>query len=151
MCFPNNRQVAIRVANMTRRGFTLVELMTVIAIMALLAGIVGVSVRSYLTRSKQNVAKIEIGKLMQALDTYYTTYDRYPTNEEGLEVLTEPSKELAEGLLPFIPDDPWGQRYEYRCPGESEPYEVICFGADKRQSGDGADSDITSMEISKGR
>jgi general secretion pathway protein G len=135
----------------SRTGFTLVELMAVITIMALLAGIVGLSVRSYTVRSKQNIAKIEIGKLIQALDTFFTTYDRYPSNEEGLEILATPSAEFAEGLLPYVPDDPWGQRYEYRNPGESEPFEIVCFGADKRQGGEGGDRDITSQDVNTGK
>ena len=131
-------------------GFTLVELMVVIAILALLASIVGVSVKTFLTKSKQNIAKIEIGKFSQALDTFYTSFDRYPTNEEGLQALTEHTDEFTEGLLPFLPKDPWGTAYEYRSPGATQAYEIISFGADKRQGGDGADRDITSMDLLRG-
>ena len=128
-------------------GFTLVELMVVIVIIGLLSGVVTISVRSYLIRSKQNVAKLEISKISQALETFYSTYDRYPTNQEGLDVLSRPSDEFVEGILPFLPGDPWGHSYEYVSPGKTRAYDVTCYGADHREGGSGADKDITSNDI----
>ena len=133
-----------------RRAFTLVELMVVLVIIALLSGVVTLSVRGYLLTSKQNIAKVEISKLIQALDTFYATFDRYPSNEEGLAILAARTAEFPEGILSFVPKDPWKHPYEYRSPGSIEPYEVICFGADHRDGGEGGDRDITSMAISKG-
>lgn len=131
----------------SRSGFTLVELMVTLVILTLLSTVVAVSVRSYLTRSKQNVAKIEIGKLVQALDTFYATYDRYPTNDEGITILAAKTDEFPDGLISFVPDDPWGNPYEYRCPGIEEPFDLICLGADKREGGSGADKDIASSTL----
>ncbi|WP_436717727.1 type II secretion system major pseudopilin GspG [Roseiconus lacunae] len=128
-------------------GFTLVELMVVIVIIGLLSGVVTVSVRSYLVRSKQNVARLEISKIMQGLEAFYTTYDRYPTNREGLQILAQPSDEFVDGILPFLPVDPWGSPYEYVSPGRNFAYEITCFGADRREGGAGADKDIKSSEI----
>jgi len=128
-------------------GFTLVELMVVIVIIGLLSGVVTMSVRSYLIRSKQNVAKLEISKICQALETFYTTYDRYPTNQEGLAVLVQPSDEFAEGILTFLPTDPWGHDYEYVSPGKSNPYDVVCYGADHREGGASENRDLMSAEI----
>ena len=130
-----------------RIGFTLVELMVVIVIIGLLAGAVTFSVRSYLIRSKQNVARMEISKICQALETYYTAYDRYPTSEEGLDVLASPSDEFPDGILTKVPRDPWGNPYEYIYPGRRSAYEVISYGADGREGGDGADRDISSEEL----
>ncbi len=130
-----------------RRAFTLVELMVVIVILGLLSGVVTMSVRSYLISSKQNVAKMEISKVCQALESFYIAYDRYPTNQEGLAVLSEPSEKHAEGILSFIPADPWGNPYEYVSPGKTKPYDVTCYGADHREGGTGADKDISSNEI----
>ena len=93
---------------------------------------------------------MEISKLMQALDTFYANFDRYPTNEEGLSILAAKTDEFPEGILSFVPKDPWKHPYEYRSPGATDPYEVVCFGADHRDGGDGADRDITSMLISRG-
>lgn len=131
----------------TRRGFTLVELMVVIVIIGLLSGVVTINVRSYLIRSKQNVAKLEISKISQALETFYTTYDRYPSNQEGLAVLSQASEEFAEGILTFLPTDPWGNPYEYVSPGKVKAYDVTCYGADHREGGAGAEKDITSADL----
>lgn len=129
------------------RGFTLIELMVVIVIIGLIAGTVTVGVRSYLIRGKQNVAKMEISKITQAIETFYLQYDRIPTNEEGLEILTQTSDELPEPLLASLPSDPWGNPYEYLETGSSPAYQVICYGADGRQGGDGADEDISSLHL----
>ena len=134
-----------------RSAFTLVELMVVIVILGLLSGVVTVSVRSYLIRSKQNIARMEISKVCQALETFYTTYDRYPTNQEGLTVLAQPSEEFTEGILTFVPSDPWGHDYEYVSPGKADPYDIHCYGADHREGGSGADKDLSSTEIGKRR
>lgn len=132
------------------RGFTLVELMVVLVILAMLSGVVTLSIRGYLLKSKQNVAKVEISKMMQALDTFYSNFDRYPTNEEGLVILAARTEEFPEGILSFVPKDPWKHAYEYRSPGAVEPFEVVCFGADHRDGGEGGDRDITSMSIGRG-
>ena len=134
-----------------RPGVTLVELMVVLVILAMLSGVVTVSIRAYLLRSKQSVAKIEISKMVNAADTFFATLDRYPTNAEGLAVLAAKSDEFPEGLLTFVPNDPWGNAYEYRSPGAEDEYEIISFGADKREGGTGANKDITSMELARAK
>jgi len=128
-------------------GFTLVELMVVIVLIGLLAGAVTLATRSYLIAGKQAVAKLEISKICQAIDTYYAAYDRYPSNDEGLEVLARPSEKFDEALLSKMPVDPWGNPYEYIQPGQGVPYEVISYGADGREGGDGADRDISSRDL----
>ena len=142
MPFQNRRQ---------HSGFTLVELMVVLVILAMLSGVVTVSIRTYLLRSKQSVAKIEISKMVQATDTYFATLDRYPSNAEGLAILAAKTEDFPEGILTFVPSDPWGNSYEYRSPGAESEYEIVCFGADKREGGTGANKDITSMELAKAR
>ncbi len=134
-----------------RSAFTLVELMVVLVILALLSGVVTVSVRTYLLKSKQSVAKIEISKMVQATDTFFATLDRYPTNAEGLSILAAKSEDFPEGVLTFVPNDPWGNPYEYRSPGAEFEYEIVSFGADKHEGGTGANKDITSMELAKAR
>jgi len=130
-----------------RAGFTLVELMVVIVIIGLLAGAVSMSVRSYLIRGKQSVASMEISKICQALDTFYAEFDRYPTNEEGIEVLVEKNDAFPDGLLSKMPRDPWKHAYQYNHPGQTTPYDVICYGADGREGGEGADSDLSNVTI----
>ena len=143
-----SKQHATR-ATHPRSAFTLVELMVVIVIIGLLSGVVTISVRSYLIRSKQNVAKMEISKVSQALETFYTTYDRYPTNQEGLTILANKNDDFADGILPFVPQDPWGNHYEYVSPGKTRPFDIICYGADNREGGDGANKDIISDDLGK--
>ncbi|MCA9042592.1 MAG: type II secretion system major pseudopilin GspG [Planctomycetaceae bacterium] len=131
-----------------RRGFSLPELMVVIVIIGLLAGVVTVSVRSYLVKSKQNVAKLEISKMQQALESFYLELDRYPTNEEGIEILAKESDAFPAALLSKLPKDPWGNAYEYLTPGSNDaPYEIICYGADNREGGTGAEKDISSADV----
>jgi general secretion pathway protein G len=124
--------------------------MVVLVIVAMLAGVVTLNVQGYLLKSKQSIAKVEIGKMIGAIDTFYAQFDRYPTNEEGLEILAAKTDEFPSGILTFVPKDPWKHAYEYRCPGSTEPYEIICFGADHREGGEGAELDITSMSLSRG-
>lgn len=131
----------------SRRGFTLVELMVVIVIIGLLAAVATISVRSYLIRSRQNVAKMEIAKICQALDTFYSHHDKYPTNEKGIAALTEKSPAFSDGLLNKLPMDPWGHPYEYQSPGRKGAYEVISYGADHREGGSGGDADISSDDL----
>lgn len=144
MCFKRHS----RYSQATRGGFTLVELMVVVLIIGMLAGAVTLGVRSYMISGKQNVARMEISKICTALETYYAAYDRYPRNDEGLQVLTEPSDKFADGLLSKLPKDPWGHEYEYNQPGSSGPFEVICYGADHREGGEGADKDLSSEDLS---
>ena len=128
-------------------GFTLVELMVVIVLIGLLAGAVTLQTRSYLLSGKRAVAKTEISTICQALDTFYSALDRYPSNEEGLEVLTESSATFDQGLLSKLPLDPWGHPYEYVQPGRDSAYEITCYGADGREGGERADSDISSRDL----
>ena len=134
-----------------RKGFSLVEVMIVIVIMGLLAGVVTVNVRGYLTKAKQNTARIEIATIVKALDTYYGAYSKYPDNNEGIAALTKASDKIPEALLSNDPVDPWGNPYQYNAPGTSGPYDVICYGADGREGGQGVDADITSDSLSKNR
>jgi general secretion pathway protein G len=128
-------------------AFTLVELMVVIVIIGLLAGAATMSVRSYLIRGKQSVARMEIAKIAQALDTYYTAYDRFPTSDQGLQALVDESDEFPDGLISKLPKDPWGNDYVYLQPGREAAYEVVSYGADKQEGGDAANRDISSLEV----
>ena len=73
----------------------------------------------------------------------------YPTSQEGLAVLAAKSDAFPEGLLDFLPVDPWGHAYEYVSPGRVRPFEIISYGADHREGGSGGDLDIRSDEIQR--
>lgn len=142
MCFKRCRAV---------RGFSLVEMMIVIVIIGLLAGLVTVNVRSYLSKAQQNAAKSDISVIMQTLDFFWTEYNRYPTNEEGLDVLAKSTDMHPEPFLTKLPIDPWGRPYLYICPGVAGSYDVFCLGADGREGGTGADKDITDDDLQRER
>ena len=150
MCCRKNRSVS-RAKRGVRSGFSLPELMVVIVIIGLLAGVATVSVRSYLVRGKQNVARMEIAKICESLDAFYAHFDRYPTTEEGIAVLAAKTADFPDGLLNKVPTDPWGNPYEYVVPGTTGPYEVICYGADHRQGGTGGDGDISSVDLGQSK
>lgn len=128
-------------------GFSLVEIMVVLVIIGLLAGVVTINVRGYMVRANQNAAKAEIATICNALETFYLHHNRYPTNEEGLEILTTVSDASGEAILSRLPNDPWGNPYQYNTPGRDGPYEVLSLGADGRDGGEGADRILGSWEL----
>ncbi len=130
-----------------RKAFSLVELIVVMVIIGLLSSLVAVQTRSYLIASKQNAARAEIATIVNALETFYADQSRYPTNEEGIEILTSGTASFPDGFLKKTPPDPWGHAYEYVSPATSSPFEVVCLGADGREGGEGADTDISSENL----
>ncbi len=131
----------------SRGGFSLVELIAVVVILGMLAGIVALNTRSYLNTSKQNTAKVEMAKLVDALETFYTLNDRYPTSDEGLAILKEGNEKMPGGIIQKIPDDPWKNDYQYIQPGTDGPYDLICLGADGKEGGTGYDADLTQASL----
>src|SRR4051794_107713 len=129
------------------RAFSLVEFTAVLALMAIIAAIVTISVRPLMVKGKQDAARTEIAHVAAALESFYSVYGRYPTNEEGLAILRRKTEKLTEPLLTGDPVDPWGRAYQYNTPGREGPYEVICFGADGKPGGEGADKDIASWNL----
>lgn len=133
------------------RAFSLVEIMIVIVIIGLLAGVVTVNVRSYLTKAKQNVARQDIAVIVSSLDQFWAETGRYPSNEEGLGVLTQSTGNFAEPLIKRSDGllDPWGNPYQYTSPGPVGPYEVSSLGADGQEGGDAVNGDISSDNLKK--
>lgn len=130
-----------------RAAFSLVELIVVMVILGMLAGLVAVRTRGYLISSKQNAAKAEIANIVKAIETFYADQGRYPTTEEGLEILASGTDSWPGGFLTKVPKDPWKHPYEYLSPGSDSAYEVLCLGADHREGGEGEDRDISSETL----
>ena len=130
-----------------QRGFSLIEFLAVLALMAIVAGIVTVSVRPLMLKGKQDAAKAEVSNICNALEAYFSVHGRFPGNDEGLAALRKRDERITEPLLTQDPIDPWGRPYQYNAPGRQGPYEVICFGADGREGGSGADRDIVSWDL----
>lgn len=132
-------------------GFTLVELLVVLAILGLLAGLVGPQVMKFLGSSKSKTAKLQIEDLSSTLDLYRLELGRYPTESEGLKALVENPGNMPNWNGPYLkkkemPKDPWGFDYQYRFPGEHGSYDIWSLGADNREGGEGENADIKSWE-----
>ncbi|TWU58435.1 Type II secretion system protein G precursor [Rubripirellula tenax] len=130
-----------------RHAFSLVELIVVMVILGMLAGLVAVRTRGYLISSKQNAAKAEIANIVKAIETFYADQGRYPTTDEGLDILVQGTDSWPDGFLNKLPRDPWKNPYEYISPGTTEPYEVISLGADGREGGEAENSDFSSEAL----
>jgi general secretion pathway protein G len=133
------------------RGFTLVELLVVLAILGLLVGLVGPRVMKTLGTSKTKTARIQIEELSGALDIYRLELGRYPTTSEGLQALVEKPGDMENWSGPYlkknyVPKDPWGFEFEYQSPGEHGSFDIWSLGADNREGGDGEDQDIRGWE-----
>ncbi|MEK8031546.1 type II secretion system major pseudopilin GspG [Ideonella sp. DXS29W] len=130
-------------------GFTLLELLVVVAIIGLLAAYVGPRYFSQISKSERGVAKAQVEALVKALDAYRLDVGRYPSPEEGLNALVNRPGTLANWNGPYlqkaVPADPWGHAYEYRSPGSRAEVEVISYGKDGKAGGDGDAADITSF------
>ena len=124
------------------RAFTLVELMVVVVIIGVLATVVTVSVTDYLVKGKQNAAKAEIAQISSALQLFYLDNDRFPDNDEGLEILRRKTPEHAQGLIQGDLLDPWGQPYVYVYPGVHGAFDLCSLGANRQEGGLGGDQDI---------
>ncbi|MDA8744724.1 type II secretion system major pseudopilin GspG [Rubripirellula amarantea] len=136
-----------RVTFYSRTGFSLVELIVVMVILGMLAGLVAVRTRGYLISSKQNAAKAEIANIVKAIETFYADQGRYPTTDEGLQALVEGTDSWPDGFLNKLPKDPWKNPYEYVSPGSNGPYEVVSLGGDGREGGEGENQDFSSEQI----
>jgi general secretion pathway protein G len=121
-------------------GFTLIEMLVVITIIAMIMALVAPRVLNYLGESKIKAAKIQIESLGSALDLYYLDEGHYPTTSEGLAALVQRPENSPTWNGPylkgaFVPNDPWGNPYVYRSPGEHGPYDIVSYGPDGQRAG----------------
>ena len=127
-------------------GFTLIELMVVIVIIGLLTTIVVINVMPAQDKAMAQKAKTDVALLEQAVERYRLDNLAYP---ESLPALIDPPAGLARperyargGYVKRLPEDPWGQAYQYASPGRHGPFDVYSLGADGREGGEGEDADI---------
>lgn len=132
-----------------RRGFTLVELLVVLAILALLAGIVGPKVLGQLGGAKSKAAAVQIADLEKTLELFKLDVGRYPTAEEGLDALVKKPASAPAWSGPYlkggVPLDPWSRPYLYK-PGAGGSIEILSLGADGAPGGEGENVDIRNKQ-----
>lgn len=136
--------------NIDVRGFTLIELLIVMIILGMLAALVAPRMFGKVGSSRQKAAKAQITLFETALDTYRLDVGKYPTSEQGLEALRQKPSDERKWDGPYlpkqIPNDPWGNPYHYRSPGEHGEYDLISYGADGHPGGEDEDADIVNWK-----
>jgi len=136
------------------RGFTLIEVMVVIVIIAILAALIVPKVMSRPDEARVSAARQDIGAIIQALKLYKLDNMRYPTTEQGLQALVKktstapvPENWKGNGYLEKLPKDPWGTPYLYLQPGLHGEIDVMSYGADREAGGENTDADIGSWDL----
>ena len=132
------------------KGFSLIELIVVMVILGLLAGVVGPRLWDRVGQSRATVAVIQIEELRNTLALFRFDVGRYPSSAEGLNVLVG-DEGIQNWSGPYlaktvVPKDPWGRDYEYRSPGQYGDYDLWSWGADGTEGGEGDSADISSWE-----
>jgi general secretion pathway protein G len=138
-----------RTESHSQYGFTLIEVMVVIAIIGIMATLIVPQIMSKPDEARVIAAKQDISSIVQALKLYRLDTGRYPTNEQGLEALiakpnmaSNPQNGKSNGYLDRLPKDPWGHAYQYLNPGIRSEIDVFSFGADNKPGGTGFAADL---------
>jgi general secretion pathway protein G len=129
-----------------QRGFTLMELLVVLAILGLLMSLVGPRVLNSLGGAKTKTTGIQIKDLEQSLEMYKLDVGRFPSTEEGLTALVNKPGSAVGWNGPYlksdVPLDPWNREYHYKYPGEHGELDIFSYGQDGQAGGEGEDSDV---------
>ena len=143
----NSKSFLRRVARRFARGFTLIEMLVVIAIIAMLAAVVGPAVITRFGGAQSDTARIQIADISKAMDLFRLDVGRYPTNSEGLQALVTNPGSAPGWNGPYlqggrVPLDPWNNPYHYANPGPNGDIDIWSLGADNQAGGDGANADV---------
>lgn len=138
-----------RVAN-ARWAMTFVELLAVLVILGLVAGVFTVSIAGRFNRSKRELAKSQLGLIDGQVQTYYTQMSKWPPTDRGLSVLTSPVASPSDAY--FVTGDqlkdPWGNPFYIIVPGpDGHPYELVSYGADGQPGGTDENADLSSLRL----
>lgn len=134
-----------------RTGFTLIEMVVVLAVIALLVGLVGPQIVGRVSEARGTTAKAQIDLLSTALENYRLDNGSYPSTSQGLAALRVrpaqtpvPSNWKGPYTRKAIPADPWGKPYRYTSPADQAPFEILTLGRNDRPGGTGEDADVSS-------
>jgi general secretion pathway protein G len=142
------RRSSRRVLRRPNIGFTLLELLVVVVIIGLLAGLVAPRYFDQVGKTNTKIAKAQIDSLEKALDQYRLDVGSYPTSEQGLQALNTKPNNVEKWQGPYlkkaVPADPWGRPYRYKSPGDHSDYDIFSYGADGQPGGASENADVTS-------
>lgn len=145
------RSAGRRISRRPTGGFTLLELLVVVVIIGLLAGLVAPRYFDQLGKTNTGIAKAQIASLEKALDQYRLDVGSFPTSEQGLQALTSKPNNVEKWQGPYlkkaVPPDPWGRAYRYKFPGDHSDYDIFSYGADGQPGGSNENVDITSWSV----
>lgn len=134
--------------NSRQRGFTLIELMVVLVIIGVLAALIVPNVLDRADDARATAAKTDVNNVMQALKLYRLDNGRYPSTQDGLQILTGKSAQTGATTgrvyMDRLPNDPWGHPYQYLNPGVNGEVDVFSLGADSQPGGEGVEADVGS-------
>lgn len=130
-------------------GFTLLELLVVLGIIALLAALVAPQVIRYLSDARSSTANAQLKNIESAVELYYLDNGRYPSTESGLADLVTAPAGVAGWKGPYLKKkqglvDPWGKPFVYTFPGAHGSYDIVSLGRDGKEGGEGEDRDLVS-------
>lgn len=147
------RRGALARAFIRSRGFTLIEVLVVVVILGILAGLIVPRIMDRPDQARMVAAKNDISAIMNALKLYRLDNGTYPSAEQGLAALVRrpetgdiPRNWKTGGYLERLPKDPWGSDYQYLNPGIQGEVDIVSLGADRQPGGDGYNTDIGSWE-----
>lgn len=136
-----------------QRGFTLIEIMVVMVILGLLVAVVAPNIMGRSDQAKVTIAKTQMRNVANALDMYRLDNSHYPSTQQGLEALVErpsgspePKSWNPDGYLDAVPEDPWGNQYQYINLGSSD-YDLFSYGSDGNEGGEGDAADISVEDL----
>jgi general secretion pathway protein G len=136
-----------------QQGFTLIEIMVVVVILGILGALVVPNILGRTGEARATAAKSDIQSISNALDLYKLDNHSYPSTDQGLEALvTQPSgypeakNWNPDGYLKRLPQDPWGNDYQYVSPGSNGAFDLYSLGADSREGGEGDAADVTNWD-----
>jgi general secretion pathway protein G len=143
-----------RIDRQHRSGFTLIEIMVVIVILGILAGLIVPRLTDKPDKARVVKAKMQIENISMALKEFKLDNGFFPSTEQGLKALVRkpsigrtPKSYPEDGYMSHIPKDPWGNEYVYISPGEHGDFDLISLGADGEEGGEGYDADIKSWKL----